>query len=297
MTEARPAGKTGGVPDVLSPARYLAWLYSTPEQQPMLAALCEIEREIAASLRPGVDHHVAHTKLQWWQDECVRCAQGKAVHPLTRQLAAASTAALQAVATDGGVATAALAGVSGFVDTAVWDLASATFETRKELTAYCERWATAMFETAASPGPAWRALGAAVREIELLSHLDREAHVGRLRVPLDELDRAGVDAKSLARTPWPAPLAALLRDRHAALRAAMAESIDQLNARSAGEAAAPPSRGRGLLVWAALARNLSLRAERNLPDIIAPSRLHAFSDGWHAWRAARRAASGNFQLR
>src|SRR5690348_8391666 len=118
-----------------SPTRYLAWLYSPPPQQSVLAALYEIENEITGSLRPGLDHHVAHVRLQWWAEECKRCAQGQPVHPLTREL-------IKAYGSD----PAPLAGISGFVDTTVWDLARATFETRKELSAYCERWAAAMFE-------------------------------------------------------------------------------------------------------------------------------------------------------
>ena len=48
------------VPNALTPSRYLAWLYSTDAQKPVLAALLEIEAEIASGLRPGVEHHVAH---------------------------------------------------------------------------------------------------------------------------------------------------------------------------------------------------------------------------------------------
>jgi phytoene/squalene synthetase len=198
-----------------------------------------------------------------------------------------------------------LAGISGFVDTAIWDLASATFETRKELTAYCERWAVAMFETAAAqvvsaaagaqatnaPRAAspWRLLGAAVREIELLADLAREAHVGRVRVPLDELERAGVEVKSIAKPPWPAPLASLLRERHEALRATIGESFATF------EREEQPG-FRGLLVWATLAWRQSARAQHALPNIILPRRYHALADGWQAWRAARRAAAGNLRL-
>ena len=215
--------------NALSSERYLAWLYSPREQQPVLSALCQIEVEVAASLRPGIEHHVAHARLQWWREECDRAARGRAAHPLTRELVRAfgstspagpppSTAISNATAPAAWPSTA-IAGISGFLDAAVWDLAGATFETRKELTAYCERWAAAMFEAlglrseaahaarsahvaaqlAAEPGgvshatgasPAsgalpLRALGAAVREVEMLAGLAREAHAGRLRVPLD----------------------------------------------------------------------------------------------------------------
>jgi phytoene synthase len=272
-----------GAPNALTPARYLAWLYSPPSQQPVFAALCEIESEVAASLRPGIDHHVAHARLQWWREESERSARGEPVHPLTRELLRAyGSGGTQAASPD----------VSGFVDTAIWDLASATFETRRELTAYCERWATAMFEPAAGiAAPShWRMLGAAVREIELLAtSLAPDAHAGRLRAPLEELERAGVDPKSLAKPPWPAALAALLRERHAALRGAVANAV-------AGVEREAQASARGLMVWAALAWRMSLRAQSALPGMIAPRRYHAFADGWQAWRAARRATAGTLRL-
>ena len=304
--ETRPAASTSGPDDgsrMLSPARYLAWIYSPVPRQPVLAKLCEIESEVATSLRPGIDHHVAHARLQWWQEECERCVQGRPVHPLTREL-------VKAFGAPAAGQPSPLAGLSGFVDTAVWDLAGATFETRKELAAYCERWAAAMFETAAlqvvrsasgeqaaaaahvaaaaqaasaaagahstdvpqvasaaarAPRAVsrWRALGAAVREIELLADLAREAHAGRVRVPLDELEQAGVEVNSLAKPPWPAPLATLLRGRHEALRATIGESLATF-----GREEQPNFRG--LFVWAALAWRQSARVQRALPNIILP---------------------------
>ena len=164
--------------------RYLVWLYSPPSQRPVVKALCGIESEIAESLRPGLDHHIAHTRLQWWREECERCAQGHPLHPLTRELVSACASGASP-----------LAGLSGLVDAAVWDLAAVTFETRRELTAYGERWAAAMIEPTATHALAalppsthrWRALGAAFREIEMLAELAPEARTGRLRVPLEEL--------------------------------------------------------------------------------------------------------------
>jgi phytoene synthase len=291
----------------LQPTRYLAWLYSSPLHRPVLAALCEIESEIAGSLRPGLDHHVAHTRLQWWREECERCAQGRPVHPLTRELVSAYGAG--ATDTSG---PSPLAGIIGFADTAVWDLARATFETRREVTAYCERWAAAMIEPVAdyaaaggagaptegqtaahavsAPGKSrWRALGAALREIELLSDLAHEAHAGRLRVPLDELERASVDSTSVAKSPWPAALVTLLRERHEALRASIGQCVSDLDRDE-------QANSRGLLVWAALASQLSSRAQRALPNAVTPSRYHALADGWRAWRAARQALTGSIRL-
>lgn len=328
----------------LQSTRYLAWLYSPPLQRPVLAALCEIESEIATSLRAGLDHHVAHTRLQWWREECERCAQGRPVHPLTRELVRAygePTADPRRKATEtsrgesetpgdstdahgdgthahvgdsrphrhgtnahGGatVATAAspLAGIIGFADTAVWDLAGATFETHRELTAYCERWAAAIIEpiaanaagAAAAEAPEnsrWRTLGAALREVELLADLAPEAYSGRLRVPLDELERAGVDPAGVAKPPWPPAFAAFLRERHEILRASIAQN-------ASGVKPEEQANVRGLLVWAALAWQLSWRAQRALPHAIVSRRFHALADGWRAWRAARQAVTGNFRL-
>ncbi len=334
---AGPAGAGLAAPvaptNALSSERYLAWLYSTPEQQPVLTVLCQIEAEVAASLRQGVEHHVAHARLQWWRDECARAAEGSAVHPLTRELVravgsrlaaavgsptsidAAAANVMPSSATNAGVvsssaasgntatsriagAVSGLAGISGFVDAAVWDLAGATFETRKELTAYCERWSAAMFATAvqgrgsestSSRSLQIRALGAAVREVELLAGLAREAHAGRIRVPLDELERAGVEVSSLAKAPWPAALVNLLRERHESLRNTIAAGVAQFGRDEQASI-------RGLLVWAALAWRLSQRAQRALPHVLQPRQYHALADGWYAWRAAHRASAGRLRL-
>jgi phytoene synthase len=286
-----------------SSSRYLACLYSSARQSTILEALCGIESEVYASVRAGVDHHVAHVRLQWWREEFERCAQGRPLHPLTRTL----------VDTYGASAVEPLAGLSGFVDTAVWDLANATFETRRELTAYCERWAAAMIEPAAAmtggppgipsreiaaaakddirtadaPRLHWRTLGSAMREIEMLAELAREARVGRLRVPLDELERAGVEPGDLAKPLWPDGLATLVRERHEALRAAMAASVNDVRQEEQPEL-------RGLLVWASIDWQLSVRAQHALPDTAVVRRQHALAEGWRAWRAARRAMNSRF---
>jgi phytoene synthase len=287
------------------PARYLALLYSPAAQRSVLETLFGIEREVSESLRPGLEHQVAHARLQWWREESERAAGGRPVHPLTRAL-------VQAV---GGP----IAGVSGLVDVAQWDLAGATFETRRELIAYCERWAAAMIqplvgrsaatvieplvaqsagtpssEAAAQPGSAtrannWRTLGAAIRELELLSDVAREAHYGRLRVPLDELDGSKADPSALAKPPWPAALANLLRARHKSLRDEITRALRDV------EPAQQPAL-RGLLVWAALAWRGSQRSERALPDQLRPGRFDATADAWFAWRIARRATFGRFRL-
>jgi phytoene/squalene synthetase len=313
-------------------ARYFALLYSPAPQRLALDALFGIEREISESLRPGLDHHVAHSRLQWWREECERAAVGRPVHPLTRALVDAVTAAgapssvpastppavpkrhrkhpsvelrsgppsMAGVQPFGLHPLPQLGGLCGLVDVAVWDLAGATFETRRELTAYCERWSAAMIEPfaprKAADAPAtpdtrianWSTLGAAMREIEMVSHLAREAHYGRLRVPLDELESAKVDPGVLAKPPWPAAVVELLRARHESLRDEITRALSDV------DRAQQPAL-RGLLVWAALARRSSQRTEHALPNRLHPGRFDAVADAWFAWRIARRATIGRLE--
>ncbi len=266
----------------LSATRSLAWLYSSAPQRRAITALTALEGEIGASLRPGLDHQVAHTRLAWWREELTRTTQGRPTHPLTRELSALF-APLGAEPPEG---------LAGLVDTAVWDLSCATFDTRRELTAYCERWSAAVIAPLvrlALPGSAAapaQALGMNLREIDLLLTLAPDARAGRLRVPLNELERAHVPPESLAQPPWPPALAGLLRDRHRELRAALDGSVDAL---------APEARRalRGLIVWVTMACTASARAEDRLPRASGPRDHHAPLDGWRAWRAARRVDTGH----
>jgi phytoene synthase len=262
--------------------RYLASLYSPPSEHSVLEALFGVEREIAASLRAGLDHTVAHTRLQWWREECARVVKGNPAHPLTCTLVREFS--------DRPADT--LASLSGFVDVAVWDLAAATFETRRELTAYCERWAAAMMVPAvmhAAPrledARGWVTIGSAMHEIELLTRLASDARDGRLRLPLDELERAGVTPESLAVTPFSPQLASLVAKRHEALRAILADSVGRVERTSQAVL-------RGLLAWAAIAWKRSQRVQGALPGVQSPRRLDALAEAWRAWRTARHAIAG-----
>ncbi|HET7198665.1 MAG TPA: squalene/phytoene synthase family protein, partial [Burkholderiales bacterium] len=232
----------------------------------MLAALCGIEQEIGGSLRPGIDHHVAHARLEWWREECRRCAAGSPAHPLTRELRAHLERTQPTAGVDSRVA-----GLGGLVDIATWDLASATFARREELTAYCRRWSAAMVTPLAADGgdrdgeahgseagTGWSELGPALCELELLGRLAPDARSGRLRIPLDELEQAAVAPAAIAAPPWPGELVAIIGARHQALQQQLAAAVAALSP-------AAQQSSRGLLVWAALAWQTSVRAERSLP--------------------------------
>jgi 15-cis-phytoene synthase len=249
-----------------------------------VAALLALEAEIGASLKVGLDHQLAHTRLAWWREECARCAAGTPVHPLTRTIDASFA----------GRERAALGGLTGLIDVVLWDLAAATFGTRRELTGYCERWASGIIvPLTASAAPevdtsASRTLGAALRELELLQNLAQELKAGRVRLPLDELAAAEVEPERLV-PPWPPALSARLSERHAQLRAQLAAAVLALP-RSAQAPLRP------LLVWAALAHLESQRVARRLPEATRGGDHHGPLDGWRAWRAARRAGAGRLAL-
>jgi 15-cis-phytoene synthase len=263
--------------------RYFAWLYSDARLQALLAPLFGIETEINAALQPALEHSVAHARMGWWAEEAQRLRAGHALHPLSRALLAQWPAA-------GGVAGP---DVSGLVETAAWDLAGATFETRRELALYCERWARSVIRLAAASGAAGLppqiaqqfglGVGAALCELDMLISLPHAARLGRLRLPLDELAAIGVEPAALAQPPWPAALCERLRQRHREVRDALASGCALL--RSPAQRAAL----RGLLVWAALLHQHSRRAEAALPTVWRRGRWDGLSDAWRAWRTARRA--------
>jgi len=268
-----------------SAPRALARLYCPPAQRVLFQSLLGIEAEIGAALARGLEHDVAHARLGWWREECARLAQGAPLHPLTRALAASLPANDRDV----------LAPVAGFTDLATWDLAGATFQSPRELAAYCERWSAAFVGPLArhaqpdSPPGAALSLGARLRELELLNALGADARHGRLRLPLEQLKSAGVDPAEAARPQWGAPLVQLATQRHAAARRALAQALAALAPRAQGPL-------RPLLVWAALEREHSRRGVRALPRATLPGDHHAPLDGWRAWRSARRADAGRLVL-
>jgi phytoene/squalene synthetase len=135
----------------------------------------------------------------------------------------------------------------------------------------------------------WRVFGAALREIEMLASLASDARHGRVRVPLDELQGAGVDPAALAKTPWPDSVTGLLRARYDQLALELSRSTSVLTPGA-------QMRNRGLLVWAALDQRVARSAYRSLPGTFQPGRMGPITDSWAAWASARKATLGRFNL-
>ncbi|HTT04360.1 MAG TPA: hypothetical protein VMF64_03660 [Steroidobacteraceae bacterium] len=62
-------------------ARFFVLLYTPAPRRMALAALLAIADELAAGLNRGLDHGVAHLRLQWWEDELLRFQQRTPRHP------------------------------------------------------------------------------------------------------------------------------------------------------------------------------------------------------------------------
>jgi phytoene synthase len=267
-----------------SAARTLARLYCPIAHRATLDMLLDLEAQIRAALAAEAAHELAHTRLAWWDEECARLAAGEARHPLTRALAAQ-------FAGD----TGALARTGGLVALARWDLACATFGSRGELEAYHARWSEALIGPfahrllpAASAGRAL-ALGAALQALELSLALGADAARGRLRLPLEELARTGIDSRAFAQATLDAAAAALVRTEIERARRELARAIAALQAHEQASL-------RALLVWAGVTALQARRVLHDLPRLALPGEHRALLDGWHAWRIARRAAQGRYVL-
>jgi len=265
------------VPDDLELApgsiRHLVWLYGGREARARHAALFAIEREIAASIAPSLDHGVAHARLGWWEEECERLAATLPRHPRAVELLRETR-----------VAGRAAPDLSPLVAAARWDLARAMPETRLDLDARCREWARGLFvQLGGGDDSEWLTrVGTMIGELELLGALAGDAARGRVRIPLADLAASGLEPAALRAPPFVPALRDYLRERHRSLRQALRLEVSGL---------APVARPalRAALVWAALAAIHSERAEQSLPNLPRDRPLEALKDTWSAWTAARRA--------
>lgn len=166
------------------------WLlrFCPPEQAAALAALFAIESEVLASLRVGLEHQVAHVRLEWWHEELTRLAESKPRHPAT--IALAEAAAARALSPPD---------LRSLIEYVRVDLACVAFLTQTELDEHLRQWSSSIFREAtrshatpdhdSRPGAAEQLAtraGPLVRELELLADFSSHARAGRLYRPLGD---------------------------------------------------------------------------------------------------------------
>lgn len=266
-----------------APVREFVLRFAPEALRSTAEALFAVEQELAATAREGLDHTVAHARLDWWDEELERLAAATPRHPTTRALASAAAAAGRSPPD-----------LRALVEATRIEVARVAFLERTELDTYLGHWGGSIFRTlslaplagadpltadaerfAARSGPA-------VREIELLAAVTRHALAGRVFVPLGD--------PPTPHAPWTRePLG---EDESAQLRSRLGALQDTL--RSA--AAALPDAARGplsaTLCWSRLALRTAVACEDALPEIPRPARLEPLRRNLLAWRAAVAAARG-----
>ncbi len=211
--------------------RYYAWLYTPEAHRDLMAALFLIEAELHDSAR--APHEVAHIRLQWWREEIDRLIAGKAQHPATQVLQAASNtrtgrfdaaqrpeASIPVAEQRRSVLDFQLLHEAHL--SAAQELANATYETDIELTQYLCGGLGSLFTMAAqhlAESPTTQLLDAAsqlgsfVRQVEILRDLRPDFHHGRLYLPLAKLDELNIEYEALQSDDWPDTFVQLLKSR------------------------------------------------------------------------------------
>ena len=261
--------------------RYFAVLYAPAPARPLLEALYAFEAEIRDTVR-ATSHDVSHTRLQWWRSEVDRLLAGRPEHPVTRGLLPLREA--------GGD----IPLLHEVLVAADIDLARIALNDADEVAALAFRSTGAVqaLAAAASSQPRVastaeldfaRRLGEAVAGVESLRDLRTEAAAGRLRLPLDQLEQAGVDPARLLDDPAPTGLTAVLQREKVRLQ----RQLDSLETVLSRDERSAQRQG---LVLAALHSRLLDRIDTTRGASRARAEVPPWSKLWTAWRTAVRHA-------
>jgi hypothetical protein len=242
--------------------RYFALLYTQAQLRPVLGALLALADEISAGGARGLDHSVAHLRLDWWRIEAERYAHGEPQHPWLRALLAQHPASRGL-------------NLQPLVQAAAVDLATQTLSAQPSVALPGARLQGAVFELAAS------ALRCDAGADPLAPPLQRT--LGDLGQHTLELERFAAGAASTLALPVPSAVAAPAAALEALRR--QARNID-----GALQPWLAP-----LLVWMVLAAAQARRRARR-PQRKRGSVLDGFADNMLAWNAARRAMRGRFRI-
>lgn len=262
---------------------YYALRQASAADQPLLAALFALRRELEETAKETSDPTVGRTKLAWWQKELAALAAGNATHPVTKALAqhlddAASVYPLlqpllagfemdfeQARYLDLPNLRRYMDGVGGTFATLVAQVGARTREARAE----AARWAPP--------------LGNALMLAQFVPEIGNDARHGRIYVPIDELQRYNVTAADLINRRYSDEFTELMKFQ-------MARAREAVNAALAAIPASERRHQRTLRALAALELALLDEVEREGFQVLHQQIvLTPIRKLWIAWRAARRA--------
>lgn len=174
--------------------RWFAWLFAAPTARPLLAFAFALELQLHATTEARIDHQVSHLKLQWWREEIGRLEQGQPRHPLTQAACSAAPAA-----------GSRWRPIQDLLSSLELDLASTSIASEAELDRYLaladglQRMIAAVLVPLDARAERFAsATGGAVRIIEMIRDLRKDAMRGRIYLPRDWLDAEGIDYRALA---------------------------------------------------------------------------------------------------
>jgi phytoene synthase len=264
--------------------RWHALLYAPERFRDRVAAALALEAELRDAGGGDVEHAVAHAKLGWWREETARLAVGEPRHPLTVALLAAGGAAPSDLA----------AAVALAVGAAEVELAQVVLQDEAEFDRYLLGSGAAF--AALALGAATRSTdaaarfaagcGRAIRLVEIVRDLRRDAWRGRVFAPWNWVEEAGLRLEDL-RSGVPGEGTRLLGAR---LCATARRHWQEARAEPDG---ALPEAWRPLCVLAELHLALLADMERDGFAVARePAEIAPLRRTYLAWRAARRARSG-----
>jgi hypothetical protein len=243
-------------PPAAGSPRYFALLYSPVAVRATLTTLLALADEISAGAGRGLDHSVAHVRLDWWRLEAERYARGEPQHPWLRALLAHDPA--------GG-----RLNLTPLVEAAAMDLATETLSSQ--------------------PGTALQRAVFELAETALRAHQRADAPSALLQRALSDLAECACELERFATGRMQRPSAG----EPAASGAPAALEMVRRQAQDIDRALQP--RLAPLLVWIALAARHAQRRAR-YPHRKSGSALDGFADNIVAWNAARRASRGRFRI-
>lgn len=256
--------------------RFLADLFAPAERRPHLHALQAFNIEIARVGEIAREALTGEIRLQWWRDALAGRAHGEVrAHPVAAALIDT-------------IARCALPGapLQMLIDARGRDLYREPVRTLAELETYGRQTASTLFELAGrilDPGArvsdVASAGGAAYALAALMRALPAHAVHGRIFIPLDLLQRHGVQPDEVTSGTAGAGLKAAIAELAKVARERLAEAR-----RGWGSVA---SSARPAFLPLALVAPLLDRIERN-PDPFRPIELAPWRRQWILWRAARR---------
>lgn len=256
--------------------RFLADLFAPAERRPHLHALQAFNIEIARVGEIAREALTGEIRLQWWRDALAGRAHGEVrAHPVAAALIDT-------------IARCALPGapLQMLIDARGRDLYREPVRTLAELETYGRQTASTLFELAGrilDPGARVSdvagAGGAAYALAALMRALPAHAVHGRIFIPLDLLERHGVQPDEVTSGTAGAGLKAAIAELAKVARERLAEAR-----RGWGSVS---SSARPAFLPLALVAPLLDRIERN-PDPFRPIELAPWRRQWILWRAARR---------